>query len=106
MNHYVLPDAAGSEDGSARYSGPAIQRLIGLLLGMGADPGRLVAKVFGGSGGDASSNPLQVGRRNVLAARRILEQEGIPIVAEDVGGRRGRRLVFDTSDGIALVSLI
>lgn len=107
MNHYLLAEGAASGGGSARFSGPAIQRLIGQLLGMGADQRRLVAKVFGGcnpSGPAARS--LQVGRENVAAARRILDCEDIPIAAEDVGGARGRRLLFDTADGAALVSFI
>lgn len=107
MNHYLLPDASGAEGGSARYCGPAIQRLIGQLLGLGADQRRLVAKVFGGSGNaDEPDSGFQVGWRNVQAARRVLRDERIPIVAEDVGGRRGRRLFFDTAHGVALVSLI
>jgi chemotaxis protein CheD len=107
MNHYLLPDAGGSESGSARFCGPAIQSLIGQLLGLGADQRRLVAKLFGGSGSvEPSANGFHVGWRNVQAARRILHDERIPIVAEDVGGRRGRRLFFDTAHGSALVSLI
>jgi chemotaxis protein CheD len=107
MNHYLLPDAAGSEGGSPRFGGPAIQRLIGQHLGLGADPGRLVAKLFGGSGSDdAFANGFHVVWRNVQVARRVLQDEQIPIIGEDVGGRRGRRLFFDTARGSALVSLI
>jgi len=106
MNHFLLPDAAGCEGGSARFAGPAIQRLIGQLLGLGADQSRLVAKVFGGSGSPSSAGSLQVGLRNVQAAHGILGHEGIRIAAEDVGGPRGRRLLFDTADGTAFVSLL
>lgn len=105
MNHYLLADASATEGGSARYCGPAIQRLIGQLLGLGATQSRLVAKVVGGSGA-TSGGGLDVGVRNVAAARRLLGEERIPIVGEDVGGPRGRRLSFDTADGTASVSLI
>jgi chemotaxis receptor (MCP) glutamine deamidase CheD len=36
-------------------------------------------------------------------AKAILQAEGIPIVAEDVDGERGRKLIFQTHDGAAWV---
>jgi chemotaxis receptor (MCP) glutamine deamidase CheD len=36
----------------------------------------------------------------------LLEQERIAIVEDDLGGSRGRRLVFHTDDGAARVNLI
>ncbi len=37
-------------------------------------------------------------------AKRILNQQGIPITSEDVGGSRGRKLIFksDTNEAIIL----
>jgi chemotaxis protein CheD len=40
-----------------------------------------------------------VGERNVDAAREELEKLGVPIVAEDVGGERGRTVEFDVATG-------
>jgi chemotaxis receptor (MCP) glutamine deamidase CheD len=39
------------------------------------------------------------GTKNVDVACRGLAEEGIPIVAEDVGGYAGRKLVFLTDEG-------
>jgi chemotaxis protein CheD len=44
-----------------------------------------------------------LGQKNVQTARALLLAEGIPIVAEDVDGERGRKLIFQTHDGAAWV---
>ena len=36
-----------------------------------------------------------IGYQNVQAAKQILEQLGIPLVAEDTGKNYGRTIVFD-----------
>ena len=44
--------------------------------------------------------------RNAELARRLLAEAGIAIVAEDLGGRAGRKLRFRTEDGMALVKTL
>jgi chemotaxis protein CheD len=44
-----------------------------------------------------------LGQKNVQVAKAILLAEGIPIVAEDVDGERGRKLIFQTHDGAAWI---
>ena len=31
-----------------------------------------------------------------MISRKILAKQGIPVVSEDVGGRKGRKIVFNT----------
>jgi chemotaxis protein CheD len=54
----------------------------------------------------AGPSDTDLGTRNILAARSRLEQERIPIVAEDVGGHHGRKLLFITSDGTTQVKQV
>ena len=55
----------------------------------------------------AGATPGQpLGLRNVAAARRLLVEAGIPILAEDIGGRRGRKVVFNTESGEAWVKTL
>jgi chemotaxis receptor (MCP) glutamine deamidase CheD len=42
----------------------------------------------------------------VLAADERLASVGIPVVARDVGGKRARKLIFQTDDGSAWVKTI
>jgi chemotaxis protein CheD len=66
------------------------------------------AKIFGGAsivaGLRSEKEPL--GTRNVLAADECLASAGIPVVARDVGGKRARKLIFQTDNGTAWVKTI
>ena len=102
LTHFVLPDISTS-DPSSRYAGPAFRDLLTRLRDLGARASSLQAKVFGGSDTFRFSGEATVGARNVEAARALLELSGIPLVAEDVCGSFGRKLLFDTGDGAAWV---
>jgi chemotaxis protein CheD len=103
VNHFMLPGAGPLP--SPRYAKDAMEMLIGQLVALGARPGRLEAKLFGGAavlmlGTDPQRD---VGGRTIEAARIELAAGRIPVVSEDVGGNRGRKLIFSTADGTALV---
>jgi chemotaxis protein CheD len=101
-NHYLLPTESPMP--SARYGGYAISALISRLLAAGAHPSELVAIIFGGaclSGAKIGHDSL--GQRNVELARAALGAAKIPILSEDSGGLRGRRIVFRPDDGAVLV---
>jgi len=105
MNHFVLPENGDEAAASPRFARPAILRLLEELRGLGSRTGDLWAKVFGGASLMPASGKPQapLGLLNVEKARRVLAAEGIPVVAEDVGETRGRKLVFHTGDGSAWV---
>lgn len=103
MNHFLLPGAQGDPP-TARYGSDAMSLLIQAMEREGADPRRLVAKVFGG----CATLPLgsegdTVGDQNVAFVRRDLEARRIPIVAECLDRERPIRLRFFTATGSALV---
>jgi chemotaxis protein CheD len=101
-NHYLLPYKGAD---SADFGEVAIQRLLEQLLALGCSRASITAKVFGGSCVlEALKNKeTHVGTRNVAVARTVLASHGIPIVAHDVGGQQGRRVIFQTDDGSAWV---
>ena len=76
--------------------------LIERLASLGAQPGRLRAKVFGGTVG-ALGLVGDLGIRNVEVAHTVLSRRGIPVVGQDVGGKRSRKLLFWTDTGAAWV---
>jgi chemotaxis protein CheD len=41
--------------------------------------------------------------KNIQIALDLLATAGIPVIAEDVGGQRGRKVIFQTHDGTAWV---
>ncbi len=101
-NHFLLP-YHGQDD--PRFGNVAMERLMEKLLVLGCSPRSLRAKLFGGSCvlEALQNNATHLGAKNVSVARSILAQEGIPIQAEDVGGQRGRKVIFRTDDGSAWV---
>lgn len=106
INHFLLPES-GSADSSARFGRGAIVRLIDELGYLGSRKTDLSAKLFGGAAViEAFRSGVHLGTRNVEVARQVLEEYGIPIVAEDVLGSRGRKLIFHTGSGVALIRLI
>lgn len=103
MNHYLLPLAVRRER-SARFGNVAMEVLLDEVLARGARMGNLRAKVFGGGGVlSGLQRDRSLGRENVELALRALEREAVPIVDGDVGGTRGRKLVFHSDDGSAWV---
>ncbi len=108
MNHYLLPHRAGAGETSPRFGNVAMGRLLDEVVRLGGRFSHLQAKVFGGASVLGSPRPgvEPPGEQNVRLARSLLGAAGIPITAEDTGGSRGRRLIFQTDDGLAFVKRI
>jgi chemotaxis protein CheD len=104
MNHFLLPHAPSallpSQLRPMSYGELAVPELIRRVCALGSRPGDLQAKVFGGAEALGGRGP---GRENIAVALEILARERIPVAAVDVAGARGRKLIFDTSDGSVLV---
>lgn len=102
-NHVML--AAGPDDGDnlTRYANVANPMLLQRMLSLGAEIKTLEAKIFGGSLPNVSfgNEKTHMGQQNVEAAKKFLESNGIRLVQDEVGGTRGRKLVFHTDDGRA-----
>lgn len=103
LAHVMLPN--GDENDSVdlkpgKFADTAIRALLRRMVEEGADYTSVEAKIAGGSDMfEFESFGDGVGKRNVQAAKVELEKLGVPIVAEDVGGERGRTVVFDTATG-------
>ena len=102
-NHILLPDGPEDGENATRYANVANPALLRRMLDLGAELKTLEARIFGGSlppvtfgnGGD------RLGERNVQVATHFLNLSGIRLVQSEVGGTRGRKLVFHTDDGRA-----
>ena len=104
LNHFLLP---GDEDNtSARYGAYAMEVLVNEILSLGAARSDLEAKVFGGGAIIASSIGFDIGRRNGEFVKTYLSNEGIRLMAEDLGGDRGRRLNYHPATGQARVQYL
>lgn len=104
MAHVLLPSASLARDitNRAKFPETAVPLLIERLTALGANPRRLSAKLAGGASMFSqlvTPGSIQMGERNVLAARSALRAAAIPIVGESVGGELGRSVRFHVKDG-------
>lgn len=103
MAHVLLPGPELSRDRAnpARFPCTAVPRLVHEMRGAGAGEA-LSARLVGGASmfrALLATAGVNIGERNVVAARAALEAAGIPIAAEDVGGEHGRSVRFDVATG-------
>jgi len=103
MNHFLLPLHVDREQ-SPRFGTVAVPQLVDAVVRAGGSRGALVAKVFGGASViSAMMRGRRLGDENAALALRLLEDLRIPVLDKDVGGSRGRKLVFFADEGTAWV---
>lgn len=100
----MMPLWNGEGLASPKYGNIAISKLLEQMLQLGSSKRHLIAKVFGGANQLVSS--VNVGERNVLIVRELMKDFQIPIVAENVGGKTGRKIRFDTGNGQVLMKFL
>ena len=102
MCHYVLQHRQNPQGPAAdgRYGDEAFALLLEQIRAHGARPGEFQAKLFGG--GVMFTGPgtqPDIGSANVAQGRRLLQEAGIPLISEHVGGTGRRKLTFDLETG-------
>ncbi len=111
LAHVLLPDPALSRDRSnlSKFASTAVPALVAEMAGLGARPRRLKARLVGGAAMFQSlmvPGSLNMGARNVNAAREALRAAGIPLLGEDVGGDYGRSVRFQVGEGRTVVTAV
>lgn len=108
MNHYLVPLWNGNGLQSPKYGNVAIHRLVEGMLNIGCNLNNIEAKIFGGGNViDIGANEdMMVGRKNIIIAEEVLDEYKIPIIAKDVGGTRGRRLLLNSESGKVMLKYI
>lgn len=102
MAHFLQPSAPNQAMATPRYGNAATLGVIRLMKEAGSRPADIVAQIIGGASHPAFGDP-DMGARNVLSARNVLENAHIAIHAEDTGGGMGRKVAFDTATGHVIV---
>src|SRR2546428_6994117 len=104
LAHTLLPSRSLAHDATnpTKFPDTAVPVLVERLRVLGADPRRLVAKLVGGASMFAqlmTPGSVQMGERNIVAARNALRAASIPLAREAVGGGAGRSVRFHVADG-------
>jgi chemotaxis protein CheD len=104
LAHILLPSPALSRKDAnpAKFPQSAVPRLLELMVTDGAQLSRVSARLAGGASMFATLTPpgtINMGERNLVAARQVLQNHGVPLVGEAVGGDFGRTVRLTVSDG-------
>jgi chemotaxis protein CheD len=105
LAHIMLPDSAIAphEPLPAKFADTAIPALVKTLVELGGAQRRMYAKIAGGANMFPTSNNLSIGSKNIEAVKNVLAKHKITLVAEEVGGSCGRKIIFNTATGAATV---
>jgi chemotaxis protein CheD len=103
MAHVVLPDSSGRSGAPGKFADTAVPEMLRLLKGMGVPTADLTASFAGGANMFGSSGPLQIGDANAAAVLDVLGRIGARVTGRDVGGTKGRRVIFDCARGTMTV---
>jgi len=111
LAHVLLPSRALTRhvDRPAKFPHAAVPTLLERMVELGASQRRIVGRLAGGASMFASLAPpgtIQMGERNLVAARQVLSAHNVPLVAEAVGGDFGRTVRLHCATGRVEVSTV
>jgi chemotaxis protein CheD len=106
----MLPDskAFSNINNPMKYADTAIPLLVQKLITSGANKNNLKAKIAGGASmfSFADKSPMMdIGKRNAEAVKSILKELNIPIIAEDIGGNKGRTMIVDPTTATVILRI-
>lgn len=104
MAHVLLPSPAMSRDRHqpGRFPQSAVPTMVERMIARGARAPTITARLVGGASMFTTLTPpgtIQMGDRNVVAAREALHRHGVRLVGEAVGGDFGRTAELDVETG-------
>ena len=104
LAHIVLPATTGTPKPEAmnKFADHAVPALVDAMVERGASRVFMQAALVGGASMFAGTG-LEVGARNADAVRELVAGRRVPVVAEAVGGSRGRTVKVDVTSGAVSV---
>lgn len=111
LAHIMLPDSTAftNINNTIKFADLAIPILLKKMEEQGASIRNIKAKIAGGASMfnfQDKSMIMDIGNRNGIAVKNTLEKNSILIIAEDIGGNKGRTMIFDTCNGIVQIKTV
>ncbi len=111
MAHIVLPESMHNKKQAlpGKYANEAVPELLNGMIKLGAKKDNIVVKISGGAQMftlEKGANVLNIGVRNVIAVKKVLQEEGLKIKNSDTGGNKGRTMRLDVGSGSVFVKII
>lgn len=108
MVHVALPESKVSPGKSKIQPGYFVDTGIALLFNemkkCGAEKRTTWIKLVGGANVADRDSYFDIGRRNVIAIRKILWKNNIAVIAEDIGSNFSRTVSIDVGTGEVAIS--
>ena len=107
--HVALPESSinkkRAKEKPGMFADTGIPNLLEEMKILGYDgTSRLIVKLAGGASIMDPNNTFKIGKRNVLAIRKILWRFRLGAIAEDVGKNFSRSVTIDMNTGKVIVS--
>jgi chemotaxis protein CheD len=104
LAHIVLPVSSGTPKPETmnKFADHAVPALLDGMVERGASRVFMQAALVGGASMFAAAG-LEVGQRNAEAVRELVAGRRVPVVAEAVGGSRGRTVKVNVASGTVSV---
>ncbi len=111
LSHIMLPDSTQfkSANNPMKFADSAIPILVDKMKDQGCRKQNIVAKIAGGASMFNFSDKSiisDIGKRNSEAVKKTLKEIGIPIIAEDTGGDKGRTMILEASTGKVTLKIV
>lgn len=106
LGHVILPDSKSGSGDPRKFADTAIDLLLEMLAAEGARRVRIVAKIVGGASMFGVTHTSDLGERNAEAVKERLAHHRIELLAEAIGGVKGRKMMLDATTGAIQVEII
>lgn len=109
--HIMLPDSKQFREvvNPFKYADLGIENLVLKMISRGCNKDCITAKIAGGASMFNFTDKRivsDIGQRNIKATREAIKKLAIPIIAEDVGGNKGRTMIFDSEKGSVTIKTV
>lgn len=108
MIHIALPDSTIDAEKAKKRPGyfadTGLPLMIEEMKKHGAERPHVCVKLAGGAAVIEDKGIFDIGKRNILAAKRILWKSSLGAIAEDTGGEISRTVTMNVCDGSSTIS--
>lgn len=114
MSHNLMPTCGESSRCKGdcvnvyKYAECSVKQMLKVFKSVGIPHRNVIIKLFGGSelinNGYRGKRMVSIGSRNIEVVKNIIEKEELKVVAQDLGGTAGRKIIFFTNTGEVFLS--
>jgi chemotaxis protein CheD len=108
MIHIALPDSTINPEKAklkpGYFADTGIPSLLAIMRKRGWKGNKLIVKMAGGASIMDENNHFDIGRRNIVSAKRILWKNGLGVLKEDIGGHKSRTVSIEVDTGEVIIS--